>query len=165
MKKLMLFALVAGVFGFANASELWWMVGEGSQVDGETANWDTAKLYVSPNGYNYDGKEIDTWTKNDIANFGTPTTEIGDSMTSFYVELWNEGALVGSSYVSLGEPGTAQGSTDLSALAGSVRTGIMGTATPYSFSQFTTAQVIPEPTTGLLMLVGLAGLALKRRRA
>ena len=32
-------------------------------------------------------------------------------------------------------------------------------------SAFVVSQVIPEPTSGLLMLFGLAGLALRRRKA
>ena len=32
-------------------------------------------------------------------------------------------------------------------------------------SAYTTSQMVPEPTSGLLMLLGMAGLALRRRRA
>ena len=39
------------------------------------------------------------------------------------------------------------------------------TAIPAGFTASGTAPVIPEPTTGLLVLLGVAGLALRRRRA
>ena len=41
----------------------------------------------------------------------------------------------------------------------------LGTAGPSGWTAAGTAPVIPEPTTGLLVLLGVAGLALRRRRA
>ena len=40
----------------------------------------------------------------------------------------------------------------------------LGTASTPASSAYTLAQVVPEPTSGLLMLFGLAGLALRRKR-
>ena len=40
----------------------------------------------------------------------------------------------------------------------------LGTASSPASSAYTLSQVVPEPTSGLLMLFGLAGLALRRKR-
>ena len=75
---------------------------------------------------------------------------------SFYIELWNDSGRVGRSEAIL----------DYSkAFADYVYE--MGTATPPSTSwqvgSFTT-QGVPEPSSALLMLLGCAGLALKRKK-
>lgn len=75
---------------------------------------------------------------------------------SFYIELWNDSGRVGRSEDIL----------DYSrALADYVY--VMGTATPpstpWQVGPFTT-QAVPEPSSALLMLLGCAGLALKRKK-
>ncbi len=71
------------------------------------------------------------------------------SATTFLVELWNsDGSVVGwQSYSYDAWKNFVYTSTG----AGSV-------------SPLTVSQVVPEPTSGLLMLFGLAGLALRRKR-
>lgn len=172
MKKLLLGALMAmGIFGTAQASELYWMIASDAKVDGASAEWSVAKIYASADGSNF-GVEtpIESWTRDEMSSIygGYAITTIEDSMTSFYVELWdaNEENKLGQSFVSMSDPkqGATQTSTLLAANAIDMGGG-MAMTSPYSFSQFTTSQVVPEPTTGLLMLFGLAGLALRRRRA
>ncbi len=76
-------------------------------------------------------------------------TEYNNSATTFLVELWNsDGAVVGwQSYSYDAWKNYVASPTG----AGSV-------------SPLTVSQVVPEPTSGLLMLFGLAGLALRRKR-
>lgn len=59
--------------------------------------------------------------------------------------------------------GPATGSTTLSFTEGGVSTALKDVSSGYAGAGWYTA--VPEPTSGLLMLLGMAGLALRRRRA
>lgn len=88
------------------------------------------------------------------ASSGRVYTNIGEAgaISTFLVELWSAGDVVGYQtyeYAQLLAAGNIL--YDSTAEAG---------ATPHVVSQ-----VVPEPTSGLLMLFGLAGLALRRKRA
>lgn len=173
MKKLVLLASIFGAVGFASASELWWTIGDSPTLDGQAiTEWSVAKVYASADGYNYGGTELPkSWSKEEIGDWGYAFSTLPDTLSSaksFYVELYNsttqfdESTFVGRSYVTLPSEGAPQGAADLTA---SIASSVMSTPTVYSFNMFTTSKVVPEPTTGLLMLFGLAGLALRRRRA
>lgn len=81
---------------------------------------------------------------------------------SFFVVLLDTGSTATAKYYAYTEKG-------------SVHIGDAGADGSYSFGDFTTAtaanggwtqlESVPEPTSGLLMLLGMAGLALRRRRA
>ena len=97
----------------------------------------------------------------DGTKFGTYTT--GDSESGYLVILDNAAADKASYYAMTG----VVDSDSVTALGNDIKTGF-GT---FEASTATSAggsggwQAVPEPTSGLLMLVGLAGLALRRRRA
>ena len=177
MKKIIVASLVACVTVIGSATELWWLVADDAaltEADGTTTSplgqWNTAKIFASADGSNFVGTQIGSdWTAADIADIEFAYSDItGTSAGSFYVELWLNETFVGRSYVNFrSDTEMAQGATTAAALknAGAIYNGGMSMATPYAFSQFTTSQVVPEPTSGLLMLIGLAGLALKRKRA
>ena len=170
MKKLALITLISCFSGIASATELWWMVDKNATLDsGEALTWNTATLYASADGSNFGGTPIgESWTLSDMQDWGFATTELGDysSSASFYVELLLGNGNIASSYVNFrSETQMPQGATPRDVLSGAMYNDGMSMATPYAFSQFTTSQVVPEPTSGLLMLIGLAGLALKRKRA
>lgn len=77
----------------------------------------------------------------------------GYSSSSFFVELYNSGAVVGSSEI-------IPYST-LQSLNAIYETGIgAGGGNPYSFSSF----AVPEPNSGILVLIGVALTSLRRRR-
>ena len=172
MKKILILVGAIAAFSFAQASELWWTVNSTVDVVGEGGGtgltWDTAKLYASANGFNYGGTLIESVTAENMNDWGFWNSTIETSVKSFYVELYNSTSesIVGKSYASLSAP--QQGATLYSTLseANAIYDGnVMNpTATPYSFSSFTTADVIPEPTSGVLVLLGMMALGLKRKR-
>ena len=164
MKKLFVVLAALALAGGVQASELWWTVsGTGATV------WDEAKLFANTTGYNYDGVEVDSVSKADLDNFGDAFAQLDDydsSAYSFYVELFNAGLTTGQkSYVSTSSP--AQGAVAHADLAGSIAKDTMdwaGKGVYSGFSQFTDSNVIPEPTSGLLMALGMMLFGLKRKR-
>lgn len=168
MKKLITMALVAACATFAGASELWWTIADDATYSGTgLSDWSVAKFYASADGKTVGGTQVGSnLSKEKIGELTYVATDISgyDSAAySFYVELCNsEGNRLGSSYVS-----ATQGAVAYTDVAGALYRGGMDTSTPtpYSFSQFTSAEVVPEPTSGLLLLIGFAGLALRRKRA
>ena len=168
-KAIVLFSAIAA-FSFAQASELWWTVNDTVSVDGgDATSWNTATLYASANGYNYDGTAIESVTAADMSDWGFWNSDLDGygSSYSFYVELYNSAnESIGKSYVSLSSP--QQGATPYNTLnsANAIYDGnvLNPTASAYTFSQFTTSNVIPEPTSGLMMLIGMIALGLKRKK-
>lgn len=164
MKKLFVVLAALALAGGVQASELWWTV-SGAPTDG----WTEAKLFANTTGYNYDGELVGSVTKTDLDNFGDAFTQLGDfdsAAYSFYVELFNGTESIGQkSYVSLSSP--AQGSVAYGKLADSIAKDTMdwaGKSVYTGFSQFTDSNVIPEPTSGLLVMLGMMMLGLKRKR-
>ena len=163
MKKLI--AIVAVILAVAaNADYLYWMVDTGDTGQGAgTYAYDTVKLVA-------DGTAIDTITLTDMSAFSGSTvndklasyqntyglaleTELtGGSYSSFLVELWN-----GSSWKAQSNPISYE-----TLLASSIYKGGIGTpaSSPATFGTYN----VPEPTSGLLFLIGGMLLGLKRRR-
>ena len=83
----------------------------------------------------------------------------GETVTSYMV-LFNNAAAADATYYAY----TAKGSVTIAAGGGdgSINFGAFDTATSTTGGW---TQTVPEPTSGLLMLVGLGALALRRRRA
>jgi len=173
MKKLIVLFVAIAVASLSQASELWWTVSTPVTLEdtGGSPEWSTAKLYVTDTGFNYGStvEALDSVSASDLNTYGGAFTDLGvyaSSAYSFYVELLNSSSeVVGRSYVSLTP---AQGAIQYGALDGHLEGGnIMNptaAASAYSFSSFTTANVIPEPTSGLLVLLGMMALGLKRKR-
>ena len=181
MKKLITICAVALSMGaFAVDSYLYWMLDESSELSWTGTDKTTS---ISAPTYNKvalavvtdaTGQKVDSYlslysingtaqtapvsiTPADGASLFANLGNYATSGYSYYIELLNDSTVVGRSADTLSYSAAAY---IQSAIGGTSQM----TAQQWSPSAFTTA-AIPEPTSGMLLLLGLAGLALKRKRA
>ena len=170
MKKLIALVALATAFSVRADSYLYWMVGNSvSMKNGETtkdfSDYSYAAVgvmddssgknvgYLNLFGTNGESLNAQVGSKGSsfYANLANYTTGY-----SFYIELFNDsGAFAGRSEQMLSY-------SEALAYATSFGTGTPAYQ-PWTPSSFTTAAV-PEPSSALLMLLGCAGLALKRKK-
>ena len=176
MKKLMIAAAIVCAAAFAQASSVFWGFASGEIVgptdaycdeDGFLAAPTTAYLYLL-------GEDGKTWTQiatagqNDDFSFGAisepadlpgvnPVTKLDDPTQTFKMLLI-----------------TDDGKYQIEKVGPAEVYEIVGTTGSTFAQNFTDAHLgesasdwkaVPEPTSGLLLLIGVAGLALRRRRA
>jgi hypothetical protein len=155
MKKILLTIVLLAV-GAVHADYLFWMVGDnpqsGTDISGNPTSfaWTDAKLV-------WDGGSMDLTADDAALHKSLDSYAIADvgseySSQSFYIELWNGDKWLAKSPAALGSS-LAQfisGSNSLNPVAGT------GWA-PTSYS-------VPEPTSGLLFVIGGMLLGLKRKR-
>ena len=178
--KMFLAAVVAMASGLAMADYLYWLVSDANfaGLSGDDANFayatvragtgdDVAENMNDGSGYytmyTVDGNGQSSATgQYQFYSNGANSTDGGaaffgsfeSTVNSFLFELWNEdGSLVG--YAS-------RNRADI--LSSISSDSILGGSHPTSYSPFVLTGVVPEPTSGLLLLLGFAGLALRRRR-
>lgn len=168
MKKSIVAALVFSVACAASADVLYWMVGDtiaNTATQNDSSNF--AALYVSGGGVDPDPTALMTVTGGQVYNMYDPdggTTAFTysgiDAFSSgdykFYVEILADGDYKGRQTSKMSY-------TDLAPYI------LAGTGQPTStmlagFGGSTTTYNVPEPTSGLLFLVGGMLLGLKRRR-
>ena len=170
MKKTILLAALIGATGAFADSYLYWMVNTADpSLD---SNYSYVRVYDTASGkyltpiydgsfdyaYNEAGGQsgLSKETITDAADWGegffASLSGIETSSASFVVELFNE------SGTWLAQSAALSGS----AAAGYIYNGGISAppAVPWTAGSF----AIPEPTSGLLMLLGIAGLALRRKR-
>lgn len=157
MKKLSLIAVLIVGAGLAYGDVLYWMVGDKYVTDAEAQGSGTAATLY----YVYQGSahELEVVTGNDVADYypGSFDTSLGGYAGegySYFVELWNGSRTQEMDYA------TAKRN-------GYILSPGMSTPTPSGMAGFgggTTTYNVPEPTSGLLFLIGGMLLGLKRRR-
>ena len=158
MKKVIVAAFVVTAAVSARAGYLYWMIeqdassDEAIQFEYATIKQDGQTLAIySPDGFEL-GTEVsagdDGYNMDDggYAMLSGATT----GSTSFLVELWNGSDVVG--WARYGSADIAKHIVDTFNTSGGV---------PLYVTQPT---LVPEPTSGILLLLGMAGLALRRRR-
>lgn len=176
MKRLLTFAAVA-IFGIAaNAASVVWDNGDGdlfAYATGSTANnyavyfFDTTAMSLSDaNNYLANGGVatlVAAGQAGELADGGWVEGEAtgysaGTSITAYLIAFNSDDATTATyAYVS----DTVAVNLPGSGVAGSASFDLSSSATAGNW----TATAVPEPTSGLLMLLGMAGLALRRRRA
>ena len=186
MKKLMIALAVAAMAVCANAASANWKSGTVLDPNGATANKSvTAYLWVidadtydtfaanttgkamsdavyaaygSKTGDAYASK---TTTAKGAANMVDDSKSYGAGNTAYAVLLYTYGS--GDDLQYMGNVGALAFESAMDATSGEMATYLLGSTTAGSTAWSTAA--VPEPTSGLLMLLGIAGLALRRRRA
>lgn len=169
MKKLMIMLVVATAAIMTQAASIKWNTGTLYAVDADGA-WDTAVKAQNATGtYTFLATLFDsdgTTQLEQMANTSWSLSKAGgtfsgtyDNSKTYYVALemtYTTSAgtqtFLSTDAVAYTMPGTGNGAPNFTTL------GVVDT----SATQFT---AVPEPTSGLLMLLGMAGLALRRRRA
>lgn len=168
MKKSIVAALVFSVACAASADVLYWMVGDtiaNTATQNDSSNF--AALYVSGGGVDTDPTALMTVTGGQVYNMYDPAggttafTYSGiDAYSSgnynFYVEILADGDYKGKQTSKMSYTDLAQ-----YILAG---TGMPTSTMLAGFGGGTTSYNVPEPTSGLLFLIGGMLLGLKRRR-
>ena len=177
MKKLLLFALICAFAQMSNAAYLYWQVSD-ADISGASAatSWlndeydlsvNAAKIYSSSNGG-------ETWTAQTIylndASVGTVAPvpnqtmyaiDIGDNIGSgysYYVELGNYSGSVWSIAAKSASEQISYTATGDTAIVTSLSD--MTRVSPWHAGSYSAA---PEPTSGLMLLLGAAMLGLRRR--
>lgn len=179
MKKLMIMAVALGIAAIANAASVNWTANQiykpGTTTaasmllfcfDSSTFSYADAQAAVAAgktdflaNALNPSGTASTATGK--LAANGIGTVENGSAMTGYMVILDAATVADATKMVLTSElTGTASGATGT---AGKMSFGSLAALTSNASNWQTVA--VPEPTSGLLMLLGIAGLALKRRRA
>ena len=157
MNKAIIAALAISTCFAAKASYLYWQVSDAGDYSGYSyavLNYgDGNKInIVDTNGNDLGGYMADVGL---FAAGDGVWGNLGSAAGSYYVELFNESNVAIAKSVSV----------DYSTLKshGYIKETAQDTiANPYGFSGFT---AVPEPTSAVLMLLGVAGLSLKRKNA
>ena len=166
MKKIM---ILAAAFGLALASQA------------ATFKWTGANIYDHTGSTKYTGTAaiyayLSTETVADaikVIDVGVTAGTIKDGSTTGYTYNWT-GATVGETYnfFMIVEDGDYTFNSSISdpsvvktGVAFESQTTTVGFANMASATAASNWQSVPEPTSGLLLLLGMAGLALKRKRA
>ena len=184
MKKLMIVAAVALCAAYANAASFNWKTSASLTTDGSTVatasamNGGTfALLYLGNDADNIDwtkGTIVDTATPNFVSSMGKTSATTSKAFT---VDSYSNGDIFGvvfkdSSgnlfYLQNGASGNMSPTYTVSGLVDERSTldPFDFASSAFSISTSPSAAVnVPEPTSALLLVLGMAGLALRRKRA
>ena len=178
MKKIMI-ATAAAMLGIAaNAASIAWSATAYNYVDAEGAVYTAATAPAGTFVLAYLGSGTADWSNAVVVNEGTvgfsvamgSTTAKASGSYIVDVDTYKNGDIFGVMFKD------AEGNLSQLEYVGGAKnevtytiSGLKDEASTLSGFTFATANyttaAVPEPTSGLLMLVGLAGLALRRRRA
>ena len=172
MKKLIIIAALALSAGFAKAASVNWQITNGTAAQvgynvylvAAIDNTWTSGADVAAAAATLGTGTSGTVVKNGRTYIIASTTASGEgitetSMKNAYLVLVQSDSAKEYTYVSADLSASVFGETDAPKAAFSTTTAALLAGTSANFA------AVPEPTSGLLMLLGVAGLALRRRRA
>ena len=147
----------------------------GVAANAASFKWSAANIYASNGTDKYTG-EVSLYAYLSSADASTAVlvdTATATSAGAVTATTFSDDSLVGGNYYNFFFTIEDNGKTFTSAVASDKIAQATGTTT-FSFGNMATqtqnasnraGSAVPEPTSGLLMLLGMAGLALRRRRA
>ena len=156
MKRILMGLGVALLAGAASADDsyLWWMVDK--ETD-STYEYTYAVVKATTGTMATGGEQVGDGLGKGSGLQGWAYVGILDSGYSYYIELLNE--TTGGGYEAVAASSLATWDDLKNFLTAK---DVPGTGTPWTGTEY---HVVPEPTSGLLLLLGVAGLALRRKRA
>ena len=176
MKKLIIAVVFAVCGAIANAATVNWSANaiQSSPDTAIGAGW-LVQIYSSSVDYSYDAAKagsIATWATGSTVAAGTTFRAAGSgtqengTTASYYAVIYDAATVAAAKNYIVSDDvsvtvAAAGGNAQLPFGAMTATT----TANKFLNSSWTATTAVPEPTSGLLMLLGVAGLALRRRRA
>ena len=178
MKKLLMAVAVTLVGIAANAASVTWSVNaiQSSPDTAVGAGW-LVQVYSSDITFDLEkaqAGELTVWSSANTVAAGTTfraTATVSDGVANgtsadFYAVIWDAASIADAKNYIVSDVYTATASAagnpvNMSFGAMTATT----SANKFLNSSWTATAAVPEPTSGLLMLLGMAGLALRRRRA
>ena len=155
MKKLLVLAAVIVASVAANAASFKWTASNVYGSDG-TTKWSGLVTLFASGGTLTEATEVATFTPTSAGVINTTFSNdvlVGGNSYDFYFVIEDAGKVFTSA--------TKVGVSAQATAAATIGFGSMATATQNASNW----AAVPEPTSGLLMLLGMAGLALRRKRA
>ena len=175
MKKILMTVAIALFGTMLNAASVTWSVNaiQSSPDVAVGAGW-LVQVYSSSVAFDIEkatAGELTAWSSSSTVAAGSTyraTATVADGLANgtsgeFYAVIWDASSIADAKNYIVSDNYTATASAAGNPV--NMSFGAMTATTSANKFLNSTWQAVPEPTSGLLMLVGLAGLALRRKRA